>query len=212
MDQTTMTQLAVLGSSIVLSLAAGFLVGSRRSSRVAASADWRIRLAARDRDLAEAVDRMIEAEIALQEAIRDSAGDAERARLIALSEELADAEDELNRLRALGVDRVPARGDLAHRMETLEAELATLESLRCPDPSAHRRQVGQSDDLTMITGVGEGLARILRDLGYRTFSDVARMTDDDFVAITERGGGLVGAASREAWTRSARRLADTDAA
>lgn len=220
MDTSTVGQIALLAGSTVVALFLGYVAGRHRSNGNAGSSDWKMRLAARDRDLAEAADRLIEAELALQTALQGThqGSDPEsRARIDALTEELADAEDELTRLRSLGVHEAAAEGTLARRLETLEAELATLESLRCPDPAAHRRRHAAedlADDLTRITGVGQGLARILHRLGYRTFDDVTRMTDGDFQAITEAAGGTAGPSSREAWVQSAERLAAerTDAA
>ena len=218
MDDVTLTQAAILaGTTAVAAMLVGLAMGRHRANRGNVTADWKMRLATRDRDLSDAVDRLIEAELALQDALKAQERDPDagiRARVAALAEELTEAEDELTRLRALGVDRAPVDGSVARRLETLEAELATLESLRCPDPSAHRRRGAtepQEDDLTRITGVGRGLAEILRDLGYRTFEDVAGMTDDDLAAITDLAGGIAGPASREAWVRSARRLADESA-
>lgn len=212
-------------------LVVGGIIGAwaarRRAERIRRAADWEGRLAARDRDLAEAVDRMLEADLALHDAIEARRGgpgvDPEaEARIGVLTEELAEAEDELTRLRALAIDHVPDEGSVADRMERLEAELVTLESFRCPDPSAHRPRPVEpqpqpapqpvGDDLTRITGVGPGLASVLRHLGYDRFEDVARLTDDDLSSIAELTGGVAGPAAREGWVLSAKRLAEERAA
>jgi hypothetical protein len=139
-------------AAAALGLTVGWLIGRRRRADPERSSDWRLRLAARDQDLSNAMDRLVEAEIAYQAAMEQvsalpTSDPASAARIDGLTEELAEAHDELTRLRVLGVDRTPAGGNnLARRLETLESELATLESLRCPDPSAHRRSEGASID------------------------------------------------------------------
>jgi predicted flap endonuclease-1-like 5' DNA nuclease len=126
-------------------------------------------------------------------------------------------------LRALEVDKAPAASsDMARRLEALEVELSTLASMRCPDPSVHRRTAAPAppraadpatdDDLTMITGVGPGLADVLRRMGYRTFRDIAAMGDDDLEEIARVAGDVVGPSAREGWVESARRLISNDAA
>ena len=221
-------QLAVVGGSALL---IGFVVGRlfrRGGSHGSEEADWRVRVAARDRDLGDAVERLADAEIELQ-ALRErlmalpSRDPETEAQIADLTEELGLADDELTRLRSLGVDKSPAGSSaLARRLESLEVELSTLASLRCPDPSAHRRSLAGSqapaapppkdDDLTLITGVGPGLAEILRAMGYRTFTDIAGLSDDDLEEITQVAGGVIGSSAREGWVESARRLAAHDAA
>ncbi|MEX0826455.1 MAG: hypothetical protein WD184_06890 [Acidimicrobiia bacterium] len=145
MEEALIIQIGIGAGAGVLGLAGGFLLGRRRRRPGPENAsDWKLRLAARDHDLFNAMDRLVEAEMAYQASMEQPtatpAGASDSAaRIEALTEELAEAEDELTRLQVLGVDRTPAGGNLARRLETLESELATLESLRCPDPSAHRR-------------------------------------------------------------------------
>jgi chromosome segregation ATPase len=122
--------------AMLAGLLGGWLVRGSRNSAGVSGADWRIRLEARDRDLREAEARLA----ALVGAIAALDGDMTAAdRLVALEEELERADEELDRLRALAVDRDPASGSVARRLEELEVELATLESMKCPEPAAHRR-------------------------------------------------------------------------
>ena len=58
----------------------------------------------------------------------------------ALERELAEAEEELVSLRAGTEEGAGADSPGRSRIEELESELATLDSLRCPDPAAHRPQ------------------------------------------------------------------------
>ncbi len=217
---------------LLVGVVAGLVIG-RGNRPEDTETDWKVRMAARDRDLTDAVDRLADAEVELQ-SLRERLGATRRpdpeadAQIAALTEELHLADDELTRLRSLGVDRSPAASSgLAQRLEALEVELATLASMRCPDPSAHRgsgsfrnrpvpapepEEPGGEDDLTRITGVGPGLAAVFRQMGYRTFADIARLTDRDLSEIAEIAGGVAGPSAREGWVQSARRLASHDAA
>lgn len=128
---------AVPVSSLAVGLLIGWLIRGGRNARGVSEADWRIRLEARDRDLRQAQDRLsalVHTTGSFDEIM--SAAD----RLVALEEEIDRSNEELDRLRALGVDREPATGSMARRLEELEVELATLASMACPDPVAHRRE------------------------------------------------------------------------
>lgn len=122
--------------AFITGLGGGWLLRGARNNAGLSDDDWKLRLEARDRDLREAQDRMT----ALIRAVGSLENEMDGpARLIALDEELRRAEEELDRLRALEIDRNPAAGSMARRLEELEVELATLESMRCPEPAAHRR-------------------------------------------------------------------------
>lgn len=122
--------------ALLVGVLAGWLMRGSRNSDGVTSADWRLRLEARDRDLREAELRMA----ALVRAVGALDGEMDATdRLIALDEELRKADEELDRLRALEIDKNPASGTIARRLEELEVELATLESMKCPEPAAHRR-------------------------------------------------------------------------
>lgn len=225
LDVSFVQAAAAGGAALVTGLVGGILIGRRRPG--GGDADWKMRMAARDHDLADAVARLSDAEIELQ-ALRIQVSSVPppdvqiEARLAELTEELNQADEELTRLRFLGVDKEPAGSSaMARRLESLEVELSTLASMRCPDPSAHRTVPRRrdpaahsvppaGDDLTLITGVGPGLAELLRSMGYRTFDDIASLGDDDLDRIGEVAGGIVGPSAREGWVESARRLAEED--
>lgn len=144
MEDALWIDIGIAAAALLGGLSIGLLIGRRGGRRTEPDGDWKLRLAARDQDLADAMGRLVDAEMAYQAAMEQMsampASDPESlARIEALTEELAEAEDELTRLQVLGVDRTPAGGSLARRLETLEAELANLQSLRCPEPAAHRR-------------------------------------------------------------------------
>lgn len=124
-------------ASLVVGIASGWFFRGKRNSGGTSVADWKLRLEARDRDLRDAEQRLM----ALVKAVGaiDSSVDAAD-RLIALDEELRNADEELDRLRALEIDKNPASGSISRRLEELEVELATLESMKCPEPAAHRRE------------------------------------------------------------------------
>lgn len=135
-DSVPLLVLIPLGCLLIGALAGWIGRGSRNGAGVS-EADWRLRLQARDRDLREAEARLA----ALVEAVSALDGDTNAAdRLIALEEELSNADQELDRLRALEIDKNPASGSMSRRLEELEVELATLESMKCPEPAAHRRE------------------------------------------------------------------------
>jgi predicted flap endonuclease-1-like 5' DNA nuclease len=228
--------LGMLLAGLVTGLVVGGIVGgvlSRSERSFEDATDWRVRMAARDRDLLDATNRLADAQLELQ-SLRDRLGGARHpdpladAQIAALTEELRLADDELTRLRSLGLDRSPAApSGIAQRLEALEVELATLASMRCPDPSAHRgtgsfrrrpslrvdiESDPDGDDLTRIVGVGPGLAAVFRRMGYRTFADVARLDDGALEEIARIAGDVAGPSAREGWVQSARRLASHTAA
>jgi chromosome segregation ATPase len=137
-------------------LGVGWLAGGRRA-RGNDLQNWKTRLAARDEDLRRSENALGEATIEV-ETLRNRLREAEMApaqhdrrpeppdadlpaQLEALERELAEAEDEIVRLRS-EAEQPSGDAGLRRRLEELEAELATLESLRCPDPTAHRRPGG----------------------------------------------------------------------
>jgi len=122
--------------SLVVGIASGSFLRGKRTGGTS-EADWKLRLEARDRDLRDAEQRLM-ALIKAVGAIDSSVDAADR--LIALDEELRNADEELDRLRALEIDKNPASGSISRRLEELEVELATLESMKCPEPAAHRRE------------------------------------------------------------------------
>jgi hypothetical protein len=126
-----------LAGSMLLGLAIGWLIRGTRNRSGVSAADWRLRLESRDRDLRESEMRLA-ALVQAATALGDDMTAADR--LIALEEELGKAHEELDRLLALEIDKNPASGSMARRLEELEVELATLESMKCPEPGVHRRE------------------------------------------------------------------------
>jgi chromosome segregation ATPase len=156
--------LVVGAAGLLLGALMGWRLGLRHATGNS-HRDWRTRVAARDSDLrtaqgalAEAaaevealraesreIGRQLErAEAAVAELQAGSSaanGTGASAEIEALERELAEVEEELARARRAAAE---PRGDpeLRGRIEELESELATLESLRCRDPEAHRRDTG----------------------------------------------------------------------
>lgn len=136
MTDSVLLSVLIPVAALTVGLVAGWLMRGSRNADGLSAADWRLRLEARDRELREAEHRLA----ALLTAVGAMDGEMTTADLlIALDEELRDADEELDRLRALEIDKNPAAGSMARRLEELEVELATLESMKCPEPAAHRR-------------------------------------------------------------------------
>lgn len=137
-----------VAAALLIGLGGGWLLRSRIAPDNR-DADWRTRIAARDRDLHDTREELAEVTFALQEAqsavaqtvAPQSAADElarELARADALAERLRAAEAEIADVRNL---EAPAfhndQPDLLQRIEELEVELAGVASHRCPDPSLH---------------------------------------------------------------------------
>ncbi len=130
-------------------------LGARRRGR--GDRDWHTRLAARDEELRETREslsgataelddlraelRRLRVLLARAETAREAApapSDTAAPDLLEAREREPDVVQEESAPLPSG-DRAPSNGPSARdRIEELEAELATLESLRCPDPAAHR--------------------------------------------------------------------------
>jgi predicted flap endonuclease-1-like 5' DNA nuclease len=239
--------LPVAGLALLLGFGAGWLLRSRRGELLDA-ADWKTRLAARDRDLQEARREAAELTMALQSASPNAAvlnGDskpgeelaAEQARADDLAERLRAAEAELADTRNLEPNETGSGApDLLHRIEELEAELTTLASHRCPDPSAHampglmsarrgrptpksedvasraRQLVAAAsaeplaDDLTRVGGIGTGLAKVLRSMGISTFEQLSAMDEATMTRLDYLFAGIRERAERHDWPAAARAL------
>jgi large subunit ribosomal protein L21 len=61
------------------------------------------------------------------------------------------------------------------------------------------------DDLTLIGGVGPKIGKVLHELGYTTFAQVAAWTDADIEKVEEMAGPK-GRISREEWIEQAKEL------
>ena len=238
--------LPAAGLALVLGFGTGWLLRSRGGDRQDA-ADWKTRLAARDRDLHEAREEAAELTMALQAAAPDAMvpngdpvldGDAasERAHEDDLAERLRAAEAELADARNLEPDDAGTGApDLLRRIEELEAELTTIASHRCPDPSAHAMpglmastrprptltpeplpaetpepvsasDQAPSDDLTRVAGIGVGLAKVLRSMGISTFEQLAAMDEATMTRLDDLVGGIRDRSMRHDWAGIAREL------
>lgn len=76
-------------------------------------------------------------------------------------------------------------------------------------PQAKDKPDGDADDLTLITGIGPRIQRILNDFGVWHFSQVADWSPAN-EAWVDRELNLAGRVSREGWVHQARELADAD--
>lgn len=238
-----MTLVAAAGG-LVAGLLIGWLLVGRAGGTTDSVADWKTRLSARDHDLS-----VLQEEIAFLTTRLEAGGAAPTHEVTqetdvdvdALLEQLEAAEDELLRLRANDHDRDPAGTDISHKLEELEAELASAHSQLCPDPGAHESLVkgiapspvaarngsvtaGQTevverdaddvdvetvpsgDDLTQITGVGAGLAKVLRKMGLTTFQDIVQMNDEHLASLESLLDGVASRAARDGWVASAAEL------
>jgi len=126
------------------------------------SADWRTRVAARDRDLHNTRQELVEVTIALQNARAESSDPVLEPLVVDLAEEPARSGANGARLTAAEVteaadqdlrdmevwDSGTGSPDLLHRIEELEVELAMLASNRCPNPGAHVANIAATASTT----------------------------------------------------------------
>jgi predicted flap endonuclease-1-like 5' DNA nuclease len=64
-----------------------------------------------------------------------------------------------------------------------------------------------ADDLTRIKGIGPGLARQLEALGFRTFRQLAALSEEELAAIDAKLTSIKGRCFRDDWIGQARALA-----
>jgi chromosome segregation ATPase len=157
---------ALTAAGAALGILLGWLLRGDRTKGDNAK-DWKTRLAARDEDLHAAQQELADTVIRLQElqaaVHRNGNGEDEdlteaRRTMLELGRELESARRALARLgdpaseldaarseiasleeRILLLEEERATGPPGARIEELEAELATLASMRCPHPGAHRQ-------------------------------------------------------------------------
>lgn len=67
--------------------------------------------------------------------------------------------------------------------------------------------VGESEDLTMINGIGPKLAALLQDLGVRRFDQIAAWSEREVAEVDAHLGSFRGRISRDQWIAQAGLLA-----
>ena len=66
---------------------------------------------------------------------------------------------------------------------------------------------GGADDLKLIKGVGPKLERVLNDMGFFHFDQVAAWTEAELAWVDDNIEGFKGRASRDGWIDQAKLLA-----
>ncbi len=84
---------------------------------------------------------------------------------------------------------------------------ATTESELAPSAPSAPAPAQANEDLTLISGVGETMARDLKVLGYTAYSSLAELSDDDAASLSTRLG-FPGRVVREEWREQAQDLMD----
>jgi predicted flap endonuclease-1-like 5' DNA nuclease len=98
--------------------------------------------------------------------------------------------------RSLDVHRLATQAGVPTRV--LERRLSALD---LPDPESL-----PADDLTQIHGIGETFERVLKDLGYRTYDQIATLDQDDLQRISQRLGRHAGRLVKDGWIGQAQKL------
>ena len=126
---------------------------------------------------------------------------------VTLAERLGDTvaritgEEPMARTAIAGVQRRP-RIDPAE-----ESEPGPVVAPRKPVGLAAPREQG-ADDLKLIKGVGPVLERMLHELGYFHFEQVAAWTPEEVAWVDENLEGFHGRVTREGWVEQAQQLAE----
>jgi len=80
-----------------------------------------------------------------------------------------------------------------------------LASLNVADTSAE-----PADDLTQIYGIGQTFQRVLKDLGYRTYGQIASLDQEDIERINRRLGRHASRLVQDDWIDQARKLTSSE--
>jgi predicted flap endonuclease-1-like 5' DNA nuclease len=206
-----------VAAALALGAGAGWSIRGNRHRSLAA-ADWLTRLAARDRELHDARQQTADLTVALHEAaaraaIEPSVDAGGRDGLLHRIEEL---EVELTALASL---RCPDPG--AHTgpgarpagtSPRRDRHRAGTEREPNPDraepPTTVRRKETAPDDLTRISGIGTGLAKLLRGRGITSFEGLARLDEAMIVELDRLVGGIRERFARHDWRAAARALSE----
>ncbi len=70
--------------------------------------------------------------------------------------------------------------------------------------------IGESDDLTLVKGIGPKLAALLNSLGVRRFDQIAQWSDEDISEVDRYLGTFSGRIRRDHWIDQSKMLAEGD--
>ena len=149
--------IAVAGT--VAGLVVGWLARGGRNKDGDTREDWKTRLAARDTDLVDAqqelADLIVEfesiaarsesAEVAESHQTYDGAAQELRDELLEARASAQRLSDEIEELRAVTIPLAASKA-MRSRVEEMEVELASLESMQCLDPRSARHSVTAPDE------------------------------------------------------------------
>ena len=76
-----------------------------------------------------------------------------------------------------------------------------------PPPTMEGPRKGQADDLKRISGVGPKLEKLLNDMGFYHFDQIAAWTGDEIAWVDAKLEGFKGRATRDDWVGQAQELA-----
>ena len=189
--------IAVAGT--VAGLVVGWLARGGRNKDGDTREDWKTRLAARDTDLVdpqqELADLIVEfesiaarsesAEVAESHQTSDGAAQELRDELLEARASAQRLSDEIEELRAATIP-LAASEAMRSRVEEMEVELASLESMQCLDPEAHATQ------RLRPTRIGEATRREGEPLiGVDTAHENknGERADDDEASLTDGSSG-----------------------
>ena len=99
-------------------------------------------------------------------------------------------ETERDRLRAR-LSRFDTSGRPPARPNTASRRAAAAYSPAPPESGSDNRVTAGPDDLTRIKGIGPAFEERLKELGYRTFRDIAHWDASDFEALGEGFGARI---------------------
>ena len=142
-----------------------------------------------------APDTSYEARLMADLAAAKRAGDEKSARIAMLEDQLATAQSHRAGTDHLQADEMPVAA-IAPEAEPLAAEPAKPAALAGP-------RGGQPDDLTRIRGVGPKLMKLVNDLGFYHFDQIAAWTPAEVAWVDDNLTGFKGRVSRDNWVGQA---------
>ena len=121
----------------------------------------------------------------------------------------ADSADEVGRIEAerdrlrVRLERFDGSGRISTRPQQGRPHGGRGEPRSSAPRTGSAKTLPKADDLTRIKGIGPAFEDRLKELGYRTFRDIARWDAPDFEALGEEFGARVRLAE---WSRRAAEL------